>query len=30
MGYPPELIDNFLSRGCAPEDLEELLYAGEI
>ena len=30
MGYPPELIDHFLSRGYTPGELEELLYAGEI
>ena len=30
MGYPPELIDYFTARGYVPEEIEEILYEGEI
>ena len=30
LGYPPELIDHYQTHGYAVEEIEELLYAGEI
>ena len=30
MGYPPEMVDYFTRRGYVPQEIEELLYEGEI